>query len=297
MAVIRVFAGPVPQELAHEWSRVITVGPFENSIVMFPGVTGDGQQRYMDARVVDSAKIYVPANMAACIVGPEGVEAVLTKPGGYEYRCSDGPMVARNIVFISMLPVRGIKFGTASPLKYYDKLYADDLEVRVRGTISLRVGDVERFITNFMPANMLMRSFDMPQVRARLLPDLLRSFAFALRQMSEDYRMEQLPAETKRIVQLITQDGANAGKWWNAYGLEIVDMQLEYADFTPWARDRIKKSRHTQPSRHWFVPPVKDDPVTVDEQIEALTKFRRLVDEGVITEEEFEQKKRRILEM
>ena len=94
-----------------------------------------------------------------------GIENVISEPGGYEYRngeesvlAGDGigslfkqigdrftfggqPVENKYVSFINLREIRGIKFGTRAPVAYHDKFYGTDLEIRSRGTMSLKVTD------------------------------------------------------------------------------------------------------------------------------------------------------------
>ena len=55
------------------------------------------------------------------------------------------------MAFVNLREIRGIKFGTPAPLVYNDKFYGVDLEIRARGTMSLKVTDPVRFVRNYVP--------------------------------------------------------------------------------------------------------------------------------------------------
>ena len=50
-------------------------------------------------------------------------------------------METKYVAFVNLREIRGIKFGTPAPLVYNDKFYGVDLEIRARGTMSLKVTD------------------------------------------------------------------------------------------------------------------------------------------------------------
>ena len=48
---------------------------------------------------------------------------------------------------------------------YNDLFYGADLEVRAFGTFSIQITDAERFVRNFLPANVSYYTFDSLQAR------------------------------------------------------------------------------------------------------------------------------------
>lgn len=60
------------------------------------------------------------------------------------------PVETKYVAFVNLREIRGIKFGTPAPLVYNDKFYGVDLEIRARGTMSLKVTDPVRFVRNYV---------------------------------------------------------------------------------------------------------------------------------------------------
>ena len=62
------------------------------------------------------------------------------------------PGRTKYVAFVNLREIRGIKFGTSAPLVYNDRFYGVDLEIRARGSMSLKVTDPVRFVRKFVPA-------------------------------------------------------------------------------------------------------------------------------------------------
>ncbi len=164
----------------------------------------------------------MPENTAAFIFSESGIENVITEPGGYEYRDGEKSVLAGDGIgslFSSVASrfhisagsrwrrstwrssnlreIRGIKFGTPAPLVYNDKFYGVDLEIRARGTMSLKVTDPVRFVRNYVPANVTSYAFDNPKAREQILSEFVQSFIVAINSLSDQYRISQLPAHAQ----------------------------------------------------------------------------------------------------
>ncbi len=54
---------------------------------------------------------------------------------------------------------------------YNDLFYGADLEVRAFGTFSIQITDAERFVRNFLPANVSYYTFDSLQARSQIVTE------------------------------------------------------------------------------------------------------------------------------
>lgn len=272
MALIRAFSGALAGTFADQWLDIITAAPFDEHTVVAPGVyreTNNGRgsnTKHSDAVISNGSRIYVPENTAAFIFDQSGIEAVITQPGGYEYRngtdsvfAGDGigksifgqigerfkyggePVANKRIAFVNLREIRGIKFGTPAPLIYHDKFYGTDLEIRARGMMSLKVTNPVEFIRQFVPPNVDFISFDDVNTRSQLLAEYIQSFAVALNALSDEYRISQLPAQANAIAQAVRADAANAGTWESRFGLQLCGIGIESIEFTPESRELVKQ--------------------------------------------------------
>ena len=190
MAVIKAFAGALGGTFADLWRDIITAGPFTEHTVVVPGIprgsnNDRGSNEYgSEGIITNGSRIYVPENTAAFIFSETGIENVITESGGYEYRNGEQSVLAgdgigsffnqvadrftfggqpgrtKYVAFVNLREIRGIKFGTSAPLVYNDRFYGVDLEIRARGSMSLKVTDPVRFVRNFVPATTVSYSFD-----------------------------------------------------------------------------------------------------------------------------------------
>ena len=223
MAVIKAFAGALGGTFADLWRDIITAGPFTEHTVVVPGIprrsnNDRGSNEYGSERIItNGSRIYVPENTAAFIFSETGIENVITESGGYEYRNGEQSVLAgdgigsffnqvadrftfggqpgrtKYVAFVNLREIRGIKFGTSAPLVYNDRFYGVDLEIRARGSMSLKVTDPVRFVRNFVPATTVSYSFDDEGPRRQILSEFVQSFIVAINLLSNEYRISQLP--------------------------------------------------------------------------------------------------------
>lgn len=272
MAIIQAFTGALGGTFADQWKDIITAGRFDEYTAVAPGVlkqtnNGRGVNYSGSTGVISSgSKVFVPENTAAYILSQAGIEEIITQAGGYEYQNGqssifngDGikgslldQMVTRvgfggqtsdqkQIAFVNLREIRGIKFGTRGPVVYNDHFYGADLELTAFGTFSLRIVDAEAFIRNFLPANVLIYSFATPEARQQISSEFIQSFVVALNSLSSTYRVSQLPSQAHAIAAQITAGGSEAGSWVERFGIEVVNVGIESIEFTPESRELVKQ--------------------------------------------------------
>ena len=260
--------------LADQWKDIVTVEEFDERTAVAPGVRkrnneGYGYNQGQSNILSNGSIIYVPENTAAFIFSQSGIEDVITKPGGYEYR--DGQLSVfdkqsrdesgivktlfnqtaqrigfsgmsaddKRVSFVNLRELRGIKFGTRGPLAYNDLYYETDLEVYAYGLFSIKIVEPAAFVRNFLPANARSYSFNDFESRSQLVAEFLHSFIVALNSLSTECRISQLPSQAGKIVDQIRSEGENAGTWRQRFGIELCGVAIENIEFSDDSRELV----------------------------------------------------------
>jgi membrane protease subunit (stomatin/prohibitin family) len=372
MGIIKAFTDSVGGSFADQWKELITAGYFDEHSAVAPGIlktnkNGRGVNTHGSIDVISSgSKIFIPENTAAFIFSEAGIEDIITTPGGYEYldgeesvfngfgiatsifkqvkdRIGYGGISSseKRIAFINLREIRDIKFGTRGPQVYNDLYYGCDLEIYAYGGFSIKIVAPEKFIKNFVPANVSSYSFDNPKVRAQVLSEFVQSFIVALNSLSTTYRISQLPSLAVEISKRISEDSYNAGTWKDRFGFEIVKVAVENIEFSPESKELVNQFSANKMNMRAYedvsqrasniaaqqkiAQGIQDNGLgasggmlfgmnmaqnigplgqptsmpsflmSFDEQIETLKKLKELVDMGVLTQEEFDAKKKEIM--
>ena len=262
--------------LSDQWKDVVTAAPFDEHTIVAPGIRKDSQNGLganNSAEDTHSKRsiIFVPENTAAFVFSQAGIEQVITTPGGFEYRNGEATVFdeqdrrekgigkillgqaadrigfsgmsaeEKRVAFVNLREIRGLKFGTRGPLAYNDLFYGTDLEVYSYGSFSVQVSNAERFVRNFVPANVTSYSLDDPQARGQLLSEFLNSFIAVVNSLSETYRVSQLPSQTNEIVSSITSEDENAGTWPERFGLRLAAVAIENIEFSEESRELVRQ--------------------------------------------------------
>lgn len=272
MGLVMAFKGALSGTLADQWKDIITAGHFDEHTVVAPGVrrgSTDGRGTPFRGSVdviSNGSKIFVPENTAAFIFSQGGVEEIVTDPGGYEYvggqaSIFDGDGFVESIVrqtkerltfggqtpdqkwvaFVNLREIRGLKFGTRSPMVFHDRFYGADLEIVAFGTFSVRVVDAVAFVSNFLPANRRHYVLNSPEAQQQLSSEFIQAFMTALNSLSATHRLADMPAHGGAIANLIADDNGALGTWMTRFGLDVVQVGIESIDFSPQSRELVRQ--------------------------------------------------------
>lgn len=368
MGIIRAFTGALSGTFADQWKDIITASHFDEHTVVAPGTlqqTNNGRGSNTSGSngiISNGSKIFVPENTVAFIFSQSGIEDIITTPGGYEYQNGEksifnGDSIGasifnqvkdrvgyggqtseqKQIAFVNLREIRDIKFGTRGPLVYNDLYYGTDLEILAYGTFSIKVSNPEKFLKNYVPANVNFYSFDDKKARAQILSEFIQSFTVALNSLSTTYRISQLPSQANEISAKVSDDSSNAGTWQERFGFEIVKIGIENIEFSPESRELVKQYSTNKMNLKAYddvsqkssniaaqqkiaqgvqnnglgdgggmifglnvaqnlgVQAEIKQSMSLDEQIEIVKKLKGLLDAEILSQDEFDAKKREIL--
>lgn len=258
----------------------------------------------------------------------------LFKQMGDRFKFGGVPNTQKKVTFVNLREIRNIKFGTRGPLVYNDLYYKVDLGIRAFGTFTLKVVNAKKVIRNFIPANVDTYSFADLETRIALLSDFLQSFIVVLNSMSEKYRISSLPAHANEISDIIATDEHNAGTWEERFGLKIAKVSIENIEFTEDSQELVKQYNASRMSVSAFEG-MSDKTANMAAQQKIaegiknnglgdgggmlvgmniaqglngmagqnnnqnnfvqITEYKKLLDAGIITQDEFNQKKKELL--
>lgn len=367
MGIIRAFKNAVASTFADQWKEIITAGEFDEHTVVSLGVLkttnlGRGTNNPgSDGVISNGSKIFVPENTAAVIFNQASIENIILESGGYEYQDGDksvfnhdgliSPITSqvkkrfgfggispdtKRISFVNLREIRNIKFGTPGAQIYNDPAYGVDLALHAYGYFSVKIVDIEKFVQNFLSANVYTCSFDDPEIVAPIVADFLQSFSVALNTMSANYRVSQVMSMENEISKQITDDLINAGTWKERFGLELVKATIEHIELSDESKELIQHYAE----RKMDLGALSDVPlkasnisaqqkiaegvqsngfgdmggmlfglnmiqglnanggpkqISVDQQLETVKKLKEAMDAGILTPDEFEAKKKEVL--
>ena len=214
MGIIKAVTGAIGGGLADSWLEVIESAPMGDNTVFTRGVkVRKGDSRNQNTKgtadtVSNGSIIHVYDNQFMMLVDGGKVVDYTAEPGYFKVDNSSMPSLfggqfgdslketfsrikyggtpssSQKVFFINLQEIKGIKFGTRTPINYFDCFYNSELFLRAHGTYSIKVTEPLKFYAEAIPRN--AESVDINDINEQYLNELLEALQAAINQMSAD---------------------------------------------------------------------------------------------------------------
>jgi membrane protease subunit (stomatin/prohibitin family) len=133
------------------------------------------------------------------------------------------PSQKQKVYFINLQEIKGIKFGTPTPVNYFDNFYNSELFLRAHGTYSIKVTDPIKFYAEAIPRSAEL--VDIKDINEQYLSEFLEALQAAINQMSVDnIRISQVVSKTRELSRYMANELDE--DWKNLRGFEIVSVGI-----------------------------------------------------------------------
>ena len=257
MGLIKAVASAAGSGLADQWLEVIEAGDMGGSTVFAEGVpvrSGQGSNTKGSTKLIsDGSVIHVKPEQFMFLLDGGKVVDYTAEEGYYTVKNSSAPSLfngqfkdamkevfarikyggttpqAQQVFFINLQEIKGIKFGTPSPLNYFDVFYNAELFVKAHGEYSIKVTNPLLFYEQVIPKN--ASHVDIDEINDQYLSEFLQGFSAALNQMSaEGERISFLasrgPELAKHMQSALDED------WNTSRGFEVDHVGVASISYT-----------------------------------------------------------------
>ena len=143
------------------------------------------------------------------------------------------PSQAQRVFYINLQEIKGIPFGTSTPVNYFDNFYNSELMLRAHGTYSIKVVEPFKFYQEVIPREAVTenKSVDFADVRAQYNEEFVGALGSAINQYSADgERISFIKSKQRLIGQYMAQTLDE--EWTQARGMEVfaVGMDVSYTE-------------------------------------------------------------------
>ena len=183
MGLIKAIASAAGGSLADQWLEVIEPNDMGDNTVFTSGVIvrkddrrGSNKQYTADT-ISNGSIIHVYPNQFMILVDGGKIVDYTAEEGYFKVDNSSLPSLfngsfkdslkesfqrvkyggvtptAQKVYYINLQEIKGIKFGSANPLNYFDDFYNSELFLRTHGTYSIKITDPLLFYTEAIPRN------------------------------------------------------------------------------------------------------------------------------------------------
>lgn len=214
MGIIKALTGAIGGGLADSWLEVIETAPMGDNTVFTRGIkVRKGDSRNQNTKgtadtVSNGSIIHVYDNQFMMLVDGGKVVDYTAEPGYFKVDNSSMPSLfggqfgdslketfsrikyggtpssSQKVFFINLQEIKGIKFGTRTPINYFDCFYNSELFLRAHGTYSIKVTEPLKFYAEAIPRN--AESVDINDINEQYLNEFLEALQAAINQMSAD---------------------------------------------------------------------------------------------------------------
>lgn len=273
MGIIKAVMGAVGGGLADSWLEVIEPSDMGSTTVFAPGVQKD-QNNYRNSNskassnsVSNGSIIHVYDNQMMILVDGGAIVDYTAEPGYFKVQNSSLPSMfngqfgesvketfsrikygginptEQRVFYINLREMAGIKFGTKTPINYYDSNYDIDVNVRAFGTYSIELENPLEFYKQVIPVDAVTKnqSVDIAVLNEnRYISEFLGALQQALTEISmEGVRISQIGARSMELAEHMSK--VLDEKWRKNRGMYIKEVGIASISYDDETKELLKQ--------------------------------------------------------
>ena len=250
MGIIKAFFDSVGGNLADQWLEVIEADNMSDTTVFTTGVavrTGkrNSNKKGSEDYISDGSVIHVYDNQFMLLVDGGEVVDFTAEPGYYKVdlkatpsmfsgRFGDSikemfsrikfggvPSSKQKAYFINLQEIKGIKFGTRTPVNYFDNFYNAELFLRAFGTYSIKITNPLKFYRQAIGRN--ASRVDINDINEQYLSEFLEALSAAINRMSIDgIRISHVASKSTELSKYMADELDD--NWNELRGFEVLSV-------------------------------------------------------------------------
>ena len=264
MGIIKAVGQAVGSALADQWLEAIEPEDMGDQTVFVRGVQvrkGRGSNTKGSGDVVsDGSLIHVYPNQFMMLVDGGKVVDYTAEEGYYKVENSSMPSLfngqfgdalkesfnrirfggvtpgAQKVYYVNLQEIKGLKFGTRTPVNYFDNFYNAELFLRAHGSYSVKITDPLRFYAEVIPKN--RDRVEMEEINEQYLAEFMEAFQTAINQLSADgVRISYVPSKGRELGAYMAQ---SLDEEWNRMrGMEIQSVGIASISYDEESQELI----------------------------------------------------------
>lgn len=262
MGIIKAAVNSIKGGLADQWLEVIESSNMGDHTVFTAGVKiRKGQNvKGTDATVSNGSVIHVSPNQFMMLVDGGKVVDYTAEPGYYTVNNSSMPSLfngqfgdvlkesfarikfggetpfKQKVYFINLQEIKGIKFGTRSPINYFDNFYNAELFLRAHGTYSIKVTDPLKFYAEVIPKN--KDSIEIETINEQYTDEFLSALQSSINQMSADgMRISFVSSKGRELGKYMSETLDDS--WTQLRGMEVLSVGVASISYSEDSQELI----------------------------------------------------------
>lgn len=251
MGIIKAAINAVKGGLADSWQEVIEPSPMGDNTIICPGQlisqNGKSQNKKGNDNIVSNGSvIHVYDNQMMILIDGGKIVDFTAEPGYFQVSNSSMPSLfcgqfgdsiketfnrikyggvpsqAQRVFYINLQEIKGIPFGTPTPVNYFDNFYNSELELRAHGTYSIKVVEPFKFYQEVIPREAITnnRAVEYSEVKAQYNEEFVSALGAAINQYSADgERISYIKSKQRKLGQYMAQTLDD--DWTQNRGMEV----------------------------------------------------------------------------
>lgn len=140
------------------------------------------------------------------------------------------PTQKQKIFFINLQEIKGIRFGTRTPVNYFDNFYNSELFLRAHGTYSVKITDPVKFYSEVIPKN--ADRVEMDEINEQYLSEFLEALQSAINRMSADgIRISYVTSKSRELSDYMATELDEEWKTMRGFEVQAVGIaSISYDD-------------------------------------------------------------------
>lgn len=259
MGIIKAATSSLGGTLADQWLEIIEPEDMSDQTVMTKGVMvrkddkrGSNRKGTSDV-ITDGSVMHVYPNMMMLLVDGGKIIDYTAEEGYYTVKNDTAPSMfngglkesvqeaffrfkfggvtpqKQEVYYINLQEIKGIKFGTATPLQYFDNFYNAELFLRTHGTYSIRITDPILFYANAIPKN--QTQVEISDINEQYLQEFLTALNTSINLYSaQGERVSFLPSKSVELSKYMADTLDE--EWRKLRGIEVVAVAVSSISYT-----------------------------------------------------------------
>ncbi|MDR2465217.1 MAG: SPFH domain-containing protein [Streptococcaceae bacterium] len=259
MGLIKAAISMVSGGLADQWIEVIEPNEMSDKTVFTKGISvrandkrGSNKKATADV-LTDGSVVHVYPNTMMLLVDGGKIVDYTAEEGYYTIKNDLAPSMfggdltgaieeafnrfkyggvtpqKQEVYFINLQEIKGIRFGTQSPLQYFDTFYDAELFLRCHGTYSIKITNPISFYVNVIPKNKDRVEID--DINEQYLNEFLMALNTSINQYSQTgERVSFLPSKSMEIAKIM--NSVLDEDWSEQRGMEIQSVAIASLSYT-----------------------------------------------------------------
>ncbi|MBQ7375065.1 MAG: SPFH domain-containing protein, partial [Clostridia bacterium] len=146
------------------------------------------------------------------------------------------PSYGQKAYFINLQEIKGIRFGTRTPVNYFDNFYNAELFLRAHGTYSIKVTDPMKLYSEVIPKNSDRVEID--EVNEQYLSEFLEALTASINKMSVDgIRISHVASKSRELSQYMANE--LDASWREARGFEVAAVGIASVSYDDESKELI----------------------------------------------------------